>query len=408
MRPAIVLCAILGAATLVAAGDWMQFRGPDGTGIATGPTLPSQWTPDDYAWETLLPGIGHSSPVVYGGRLFVTAANDDGTSRQLHCLDTASGKILWTRTLSLQTDKLHAKNSYASGTTVLSDELVIVPFADDERFVVAAFRHDGTPVWDADLGPFESQHGHGASPILWRDLVIVPNDQDGNSSIVALDCRTGEIAWTASRTSGDTSYSTPFVLEVDGKPPQLIASCNALGVTSLDPATGTLNWSSGKLPQRTVGSPVFCDGVIVQTCGQGGRGTLLVGVDPFAGRDEERVVFTLDKSLPYVPTPIAYEGHLYLWNDNGVVVCLDAESHEPVWMERIGGKFSASPICVNGNLYSVDEDGEVVVLRAAPTFELLGRSSLGDEIYSTPAYADGKLFFHSFHKVVCLASSAEE
>lgn len=396
------LTVVLGSTTAFA-DDWTRFRGPHGAGIATAAALPVEWTAEDYIWETLLPGAGHSSAVVRGDRLFVTSANEDGTSRQLHCLNAGTGEILWTRSLPLQTDKLHVKNSFASGTPALSDELVVVAFADDERFVVAAYRHDGTPAWNTDLGPFDSPHGHGASPIIWRDLAIVPNDQDGDSSLVALDLASGEIAWKSTRPSGDTSYSTPFVLEVDGKAPQLIASCNAMGVTSLDPSTGTLNWQSGKLPQRTVCSPVFADGVIVQSCGQGGRGTLLVGIDPFATSEDDRLVFEEKKLLPYVPTPIALDGHLYLWNDNGVVVCVDCETHKPVWTERIGGNFSASPVCVNGNLYAVSEDGEVVVVRASPEFELLGRSSLGDRSQATPAVAGGRMFFRTFHKVICLA-----
>lgn len=391
-----------------AADDWLRFRGPNGTGIATAPGLPTAWTASDCAWETLLTGIGHSSPVIAGERLFVTSANEDGTSRRLLCLDTTSGKRLWTRSLTLGSDKLHAKNSYASSTPVLSDALVIATFADDDRFLVAAFRHDGTPVWDADLGPFESQHGLGASPIVWRDLVIIPNDQKGESSFVALKLNSGDIAWKTPRRSADTSYATPFILEVAGKPPQLIASCNAMGVTSLDPASGMLNWESGKLPQRTVCSPIFADGLIIQSCGQGGRGVLLVGIDPFAGSDANRLVYQSKKTLPYVPTPIAYEGHLYLWNDNGIVVCVDSQTHKPVWTERVDGNYSASPVCVNGNLYGVSEDGEVVVVRAAPTFELLGRSSLGDRNHATPAVAGGSLYFRTFQKVIRLDPEERE
>ncbi|HEX6986112.1 MAG TPA: PQQ-binding-like beta-propeller repeat protein, partial [Planctomycetaceae bacterium] len=246
----------------------------------------------------------------------------------------------------------------------------------------------------------------GASPIVWRDLVIVPNDQDGPSSLVALDLRSGETVWSTPRESGNTAYGTPLILEAEGTAPQLIVSSQAMGVTSLDPATGTLNWQSGPLPQRTVGSPVFAGGLIYQTCGQAGRGVLMVGVDPFAASDEKRVVFEEKKLLPYVPTPVAYKGHLYLWNDNGVVLCVDLKTRKPVWTERVGGNYSGSPVCVNGLLYAVSEEGEVVVVRAAPEFELLGRSSLGDRSHATPAVADGRMYFRTFRKVVRLAPTA--
>ena len=129
----------------------------------------------------------------------------------------------------------------------------------------------------------------------------------------------------------------------------------------------------------------------------------MVGVDPFAKDDAKRVVIERSKTLPYVPTPVAYGGHLYLWNDNGVVICLDGKTFEPVWTERVGGNFSGSPVCVNGLLYAASEEGEAVVVRAAPKFELLGRSPLGDRTYATPAVADGKMLFRTFGRVLCLA-----
>jgi outer membrane protein assembly factor BamB len=397
------LFAVALSSIVLQGADWPRFRGPNGAGIATAPGLPAEWAPGDRTWETLLPGIGHSSPVVRGDRLFLTTASEDGTSRQLVCLATADGKILWDRSLSLKRDKLHAKNSHASGTPALAEDAVIVAFADDDRHLVAAFDFNGAPVWERDLGSFASQHGHGASPIVWRDLAIVPNDQDGPSSLVALDAQTGRTVWTAPRESGNTAYGTPLILQAEGHADQLIVSSQAMGVTSLDPASGMLNWNSGPLPQRTVASPVYAGGLIFQSCGQAGRGVLMVGVDPFAKSEDKRVVFEEKKLLPYVPTPVEYQGHLFLWNDNGVVICLNSKTRQPVWTERVGGNFSGSPVCVNGLLYAISEDGEVVVVRAAPKFELLGRTPLGDPSHATPAVADGRMYLRTFHKIVCLA-----
>lgn len=403
-RWSLLLCLLCGGTAL--AEDWTRFRGPAGAGIAIAPGIPTQWSAGDYVWQTILPGSGHSSPVVKNGQLYVTVANDDGTDRRLICLDSRNGDLKWSKSLSLQTDKLHAKNSFASSSPLVSNENVVVAFADDERYLVSAYSFDGSETWTRDLGPFASQHGHGASPISWENLIIVPNDQDGPSNIIALDARSGQTVWTTPREPKDTSYSTPFILQQGSQPAQLIVSCNASGVTSLDPSSGRVNWQTGPLPQRTVGSPVDADGLIIQTCGQGGRGTLMVGVDPALGDRKNRVKFEETKSLPYVPTPIAYQGHLYLWNDNGVVVCMELKSRKTIWMERIGGNFSASPICINGNLYGVSEQGEVIVLKASPKFELLGRSSLGELSHATPAVADGRVYFRTVNKVLCLAPTS--
>ncbi len=396
------LLAAVAGVTTAAASDWPRFRGPDGAGVANVPGLPVAWTERDFAWTTALPGIGHSSPVIRDGRLFVTSANADGTGRSLHCLDAAGGRLLWTKTLPLGTDKLHLKNSYASGTPAVGESRVFVAFADDERHVVAAYGFDGKLAWKKDLGGFASQHGHGASPIVYENLVIVPNDQDGPSTMTALDAATGNVVWSAPREVGRTSYSTPFVLSVEGHDPQLISSCDGMGVTSQNPRTGELNWKSGPLPQRTVGSPVYAGGLIYQTCGQGGRGELMIGVDPFAENGGNRIAFRSAKLLPYVPTPVACGGHLGLWNDNGVVICLDLKTHEPVWTERVGGTYSSSPICVSGHLYGVDEDGVVDVISAGPKFESLGKSSLGGRSHATPAVAEGRIYFRTFDKVICL------
>ncbi len=172
------LVMLLCAAT-ISAEDWPRFRGPAGNGVATAPGLPVEWTAGDAAWQTLLPGVGHSSPVVVSGKLFVESASEDGSERDLICLDASNGKILWKRSIALQRDKLHLKNSHASGTPAANQSAVVATFADDQSYVVTAFDHDGRELWKRDLGTFESQHGQGSSPIIWNDLVFVPNDQDG-------------------------------------------------------------------------------------------------------------------------------------------------------------------------------------------------------------------------------------
>ena len=404
-RPAsialLLLCICLTAATATA-DDWSRFRGPQGAGTATAPKLPSTFGPADYAWKTAIPGLGHSSPVVRGEQVFLTSGSEDGAARQLFCLDAATGRILWSRQLALETDHLHAKNSYASASPVVGPDGVYVLFADDNRVVAAAFALDGRPSWTRDLGPFASQHGQGASPILHDNMLIVPNDQDGPSTIVALDIATGRTLWTTPREVGKTSYSTPFVLTRAGHPAELIASSDGMGVTSLDPKTGTLNWASGALPQRTVGSPVWGNGLIYQTCGEGGRGTLLVGVNPDAATAAARIPLRAARQLPYVPTPLVADGLLFLWGDNGVINCTDLETGEPVWIERVGGNFSGSPVNVDGRIYAISETGEVVVVQAARTFQLLGRSPLGENSYGTPAVAGGRMYLRTFGHLICI------
>ena len=383
--------------------DWPRFRGPQGSGIAVAPGLPTTWSLDGFEWKAELEGVGHSSPVVKGHQLFINSASKDGKRRILNALDARTGKILWQREFALTEDKKHLKSSYASSTPAVSDESVVVTFADDSHHIVAAFDLDGTPRWKKDVGTFESEHGHGASPIIWRKKVIVPNDQDVKSSYFALDEETGEMLWETPRETAVASFSTPIVLELPQSPPQLITSSNGVGLMSIDPENGEVLWSTGSLPQRTVSSPVSGNGLIYQTCGGGGRGTLLVGADPSLDfKGESRIRYEAKTRVPYVPTPVVHQGLLFLWGDNGVLLCVDPTKKDPVWIERVSGNFSSSPVCVNDCLYNVSEDGEVVVIRASDTYELLGRSPLGAPSQSTPAIAGGRMYFHTEHHILCL------
>jgi outer membrane protein assembly factor BamB len=401
------LAACLAAAGARAADDgttWTRFRGPNGSGVSDLKGVPVQWTEKDYEWVRDLPGKGHSSPVIWKDRLFVGTGHEDG-SRTLLCLNAITGEDVWSQTIKLGTNHLHLKNSYGSGTPAVDGERVYIAFGDGDHYVVTAYDLDGKQVWTTDLGSFKSQHGHGMSPIVFRDLLIVPNDMEGPSSIVALNRKTGKVVWTTTgRPHRDDSYSTPLVLEEEGRNPQIICISGAGGITGLDPETGRQLWASGELPLRTVASAVYGNGLVIASCGQGGIGKFMVAVDALGeGRSPGTVVHERDRELPYVPTPIIHDNRLYLWSDIGVAVCLDLKTFTEIWGPgRIGGKFTGSPIMIDGKIYCVSEAGEIVVIGTGPGFEVLGRSPLGDESYSTPAVANGRVYFRGFSKLACL------
>jgi outer membrane protein assembly factor BamB len=283
---------------------------------------------------------------------------------------------------------------------------VYVAFADQEHFYVAAYGFDGTLAWRRNLGPYESQHGLGASLIVYEGLVFVPNDQDGPSSLVALDSETGRTIWSTLRPFDMTSYATPMIVRPNGGAAELIASSSALGVAGLDPLTGRLIWHTGKFEQRTVSSPILAGGLVVQTTGGGGRGTYMLAVDPTGAGNVSatHVRFTRDRELPYVPTPVVFGDYVYLWGDGGVVSCISAHNWDNIWTKRIptGGNYSGSPICIDGKLYCLSEAGEVVVLAAEPKFRHFGTMPLGDPSHATPAVANGRLYLRTFHRLACL------
>lgn len=393
----------------VAQTNWTRFRGVDGEGISAQKGIPTAWSRGDYTWDVELPGVGHSSPIVWQDKVFITSAVQEGALRFLFCLSAETGEEIWSRQAGYNKSHKHLKNSWASSTPATDGQRVYLAFSDDEHYTLAAYDFDGNLVWRRLLGTFESQHGQGVSPIVFEDLVIIPNLQMGPSSVIALDKRTGRTVWSSVHSFYRTSYATPVVVRLEGEKPQLICASGALGLASLDPRSGRLNWMTGEFPEprRTVASPVIVDGLAIQTCGGGGVGNVLIAVDLSDPDDasKDRIRYRREKLLPYVPTPIAYRGYLYLWNDNGVASCVEAASGKNIWTTRIGGNYSGSPVCIDGKLYCQSEEGEMVVFPASPRKpepEDVGRTRLGDFSHSTPAVAGGRLYIRTFHRLACL------
>jgi len=389
--------------------NWSRFRGANGVGISDLKGLPTTWSEGAYKWNIELPGLGHAAPVVWGDKLFITSAVDEGAQRTLYCLNPQTGKPIWSRTIGLNKSHKHNKSSWASATPAVDGERVYVAFSDEEHYTLAAYDLDGNLIWRRLLGTFESQHGQGVSPIIFKDMVIIPNLQKGPSSIIAFDKRTGRTRWSSIHGFYRTSYSTPIIIQPKDEPAQLICASGALGVASLDPYTGRLFWNTGEFPEprRTVASPVYAAGLILQSCGGGGKGTVLIAVDPSnpTEKTKARIRYRREKIVHYVPTPIAYGDHVYLWNDNGVLSCIEAASGKNIWTKRIGGNFSGSPVCVDGKLYCLSEEGDCVVVGASPEYKLYGKTPVGDASHSTPAVANGRLFLRTFHRLMCLEAA---
>ena len=237
-----VVTATVLSTNFVSAENWSRFRGDNGVGISQQKGIPTSWSAGNYKWNIELPGVGHAAPIVWDDNLFVTAATDRGFIRRLLCLDPATGKEKWTREIAMSDSHKHSKSSWASSTPVTDGKLVYVAFADIERYLVSAYDFDGNLAWRRSLGEYESQHNLGVSLALFEDMLICPNDQKGPSRVIALDKATGKTRWSTVRDHRKTSYSTPIVVpDKDGKP-QLICVSGNMGITSLNPYTGVMNW----------------------------------------------------------------------------------------------------------------------------------------------------------------------
>jgi len=390
------------------AQEWTRFRGPNGTGISPSSGVPVTWTEADYRWRVPIPGQSHSQPVIWGRRLFVNTALDLGKERALICLDTTDGRVLWTKTFTQPTHRPGNRNSgYANSSPVVDAERVIACFVSRDHFWVRAFSHDGEERWSRDLGEFDSQHGHGASPIIHEKTVIVTNDQDGESFVTALELETGKPIWKTPRKPAPeyTAYGTPCVLTREGAAPQLLLSSQSHGISSLDPRTGAPNWEAPVYRIRMVASPVVAGDLAIGSCGVGGgAGNYLVAIKLGGQGDvsQTHVAYTLRKGTPYVPTPLYLDGRLYLISDGGIATALEAATGRELWSERVRAEFFASPVLVEGRIYCASTRGEMIVLATGDAFQLLARNPIGEGTHSTPCIDAGRLYVKTLSHLVCI------
>ncbi len=407
-----LLPAAIVALTFTAqAQEWTRFRGPNGSGNAKA-NLPEQLAATDINWRCALPGTGHSSPVVWGDRIFVTctpaAAPDAEAKRIVVCVGAKDGKIQWQREYATGIYRKHADNSFASPSCTVDAERVYVWIAGpDHSELIALAQADGKQVWKADLGPFKSQHGAGASPIVEKGQVILQSSQDEPGSFIASwDAATGKQLWKNELKGGQHAISTPcFLAGKDGL--QLVSLSTDNGLLGFDPATGKRLWGIADIFKlRCVASPVVThEGMIVAQCGQG-QAASEVQVIKGGATSQPAKAYEIVRIGGYVPTPVVAGDRLFLWKENGTVTCVRSADGEQLWSERAEGPYYSSPICVGGKggrLYNVTRSGELVVLAADDKFHLIQRFPLDEKnSYATPAVSGGRLYVRTHSQLISI------
>jgi outer membrane protein assembly factor BamB len=390
------------------AQEWTRFRGPNGNGMGKAANLPVSFTEADCNWKVTLPGEGHSSPVLWGKRIFLTSA--ERGKRHLLCLNATDGKTLWTKSYEYVAYRMHEYNTAASATPTIDKDHVYVLWPANESFLVVALSHDGKEVWRRDFGRFPTQHGGAPSPILYEGLLIFAMEpEDSVGALLALDAKTGETRWKKERSSRAAPYASPLLYQPKTGPVELIFTSTAHGFLSLDPKTGAVNWELPRVFRaRCVSSPIQVGDLIFQTAGTGGGEREAVAVRPLgAGRAE--VVYKMPpRGISYVPTPLLVGENLFLWGDGGIVVCIKPSTGEIQWQERVGGNYFGSPVCADGKIWAMNAKGELVVIAASGTFKELGRVDLGEPSHSTPAIADGVLYLRTKSHLFSVGGAAKK
>jgi len=405
LLPIVALLVFLASVSQIDAEEWSRFRGPSGAGISNAATVPVKWTEKDYNWKVKLPGAGHSSPVLWNNRIFLSCAETKTAKQMILCMNATDGGIVWQQDYPSSVYRHHRDNSFASSSPAGDEEGVYVTWTTPDEVTLVALSHNGHKKWRRNLGPFKSMHGSGTSPIVFNGLVVLANDQLGKAFLFAVDNKTGRTRWEVERRSGLTPASTPCIYRPEAGVPELIFTSTAHGITSVGPASGRTNWEVDDVfLDRCVGSPVFGHGLIIATYGFGSRGTRLVAVRPGSkGKNiEPKLVYDIKKSVPLVPTLIVKDDLLFLWADDGTVTCVQVETGELVWRRRVDGSFYGSPVCVNGRIYCISKKGDVVVLAASDEFQLLARVPLGELSYATPAVCNGVMYIRTYSHLISI------
>jgi outer membrane protein assembly factor BamB len=387
--------------------DWAQFRGPNATGIVEGPTLPTRMTLDAHLWQIDLPGLGHSSPVFWQGRLIVTSEVKGQKKRQVLCLNAEDGSVVWTHEEAYKEAKGHHRlNSFAASTPAVDENGIYVTWISGEDFILFALNHDGSPMWRHEIPcEFASRFGPGVSPIVLDGTVVTSNEHQGSVCfLIGVDAESGQIAWRVPRKTGLASFCTPKVYRPDEGPVQVLFTSTAHGVTSVDPKSGEVLWEVPcDFTLKPCATPVVADGVVFVTTGKGSAGveTVAIRLPDVTQNEKPEVLYRSEARLPYVPTPLAFDGKFLLWTDAGFVTCLEAKSGRELWSGRVSGKFFSSPLLINNRIYNASREGEMTVL-ANDRFEILARYDLPEGTHSTPAVVDGRMYLRTYERLICV------
>jgi outer membrane protein assembly factor BamB len=404
--PAVVLLLLL-VASAARAADWPGWRGPRGDGHSDETNLPTRWNEtENIAWKVPVPGKGHSSPVVWGDRVFLTSALEKEQKRVLLCLDRRTGKTLWEKTVvTSPLEKKHDLNSYASATPVTDGKHLWVSFFEQPRIVLACFDLEGNEKWRVSPGSFSSIHGFCSSPVLYKDTVILNCDQDADAYLVAFERDTGKERWRTDRPNKTRSYCTPIFIEHHGKPQMVLSGSKS--VCSYEPDTGKPIWWMAGPTEQFVATLVHTDDLLFVTGGY--PDYHILAIDPGGTGDvlETHIRWRDHKGASYVPSPIAANHHLFIVSDNGIGSCFEAKTGKLKWKERLGRRHSASAVAAGGNVYFLDDDGETFVIKAGPEHELVSQNSLREAAFASPAISRGQIFIRTSRHLWCIGKPAD-
>jgi len=406
--------AIIGlTSAILYAENWPGFRGPIGQGISTETNLPLKWSAtENIAWKTPIPGVGWSSPILFGDQVFLTTVTDEGTNCHVLALDRKSGAIQWDKSVHKQSaGRKEGKNSYATPTPVTDGQHVYAVFADG---AIVALTVQGEVVWENHEVNFYSKHGLGASPILADNLLIMcfdgssPGDDKEvgwkkpweNAVVLALDKTNGKEVWRGKRGLSRIAHVTPRIASVSGKP-QLISGAGD-AIQGFDLKSGERIWNVFSQGEGVVPSIVIGDGLYFSVSGF--EQPTIRAIKPGGSGDvtKTHIAWEQKTGVPSLSSLLYVKPYLYSIIDSGVAHCYDGATGKVIWKQRIGGNHSASPVSADGKIYFLSEQGETTIVKAGDKFEELAKNPLGEHCQASLAISQGQIFIRTDKHLFCI------
>ena len=409
-------------AGLIRAENWPGWRGPSGDGVSAGKGIPTKWSStENIAWRIAIPGEGHSSPIVWGDKVFLTSSLTEKNKRILLCIDRLSGQTVWQRdVVQSPPETIHRLNSRASGTPATDGKQVYVTFMRAEgdeviapnvgserlitpgKIIVAAYDLDGNEKWKTNVGDFLSAHGFNTCPVLFEDLLILNGDHDGDAYLVALDRQSGRQRWRTRRENKTRSYVTPIIREIDGITQMILSG--SLCVASYDPRNGKRHWIVDGPTEQFVASMVYDGKYVFATGGYPERHTLAIRPGGKGNVTDTHIAWRTTRGAAYVPSPIISGRYLLMVADSGIASCFEARTGKRHWMERLPGGHSPSPVSADGLVYFVSDRGVTTIIRPSETFAVIAKNELGEPVSASPAISQGQIFLRTHQHLYCIGS----
>lgn len=401
----LILFLIIESGTIINAQNWPCFRGPNGDGTSIETNIPLKWdSVTNVLWKVPVPGIGHSSPVIWNERIFLTTAMIPSQEKVLLCLNKKDGKLLWQKTVIKKTfERKHENNSFASGTPATDGNLIYLSFLDGENVIVAAYDFQGKQLWVQNPGTFSSPHGYSCSPVLYDDKVIINGNSQGDSFVAVLNKSDGKIIWRESHKNPSHSFSTPIIRKMAGKT-QLIF-CGNREIISYNPDNGTKYWFVKGPSEDFCSSPVYNEksGLVIVSSAWPIRNIVAIRPDGKGDVTDSHVVWQSRNGAYYVASPATTGEYLLTTMTSGKVYCMDAASGKIFWIEDLGLQYP-SPVIANGLVYMPNDKGVITVIKPGEKFEYLAKNEIGERMSASPAISSGKIYLRGSKNLYCISS----